>query len=195
MAWLNTTGWAEWARMSSVVRRSVCEQSRITPAALAASTMRRPQRGQTLRLVVAAARDAVVAVVGEVHLAHAKIAVQRHHLGPFEQRQSAFEVKTDREFSLVTRAFDVRYRVGQQIAFGMRGDLCTKGGDHRQDLRERVHVHAHIDAHVVHAGGAVALQWCKRGVGVQGQTGVGFPEDHVSARWRVAAQWHRFCNP
>ena len=88
-----------------------------------------------------------------MHLAHAKIAVQRHHLRLLEQRHGAFEVKADCELARCGGCANVLRRVGHHIAFRLCGDRRAKAGDHRHYLRHRVHVHADVDRHIVHAGG------------------------------------------
>ncbi len=96
--------------MSSELRRSVWAQSISTPASFTASTMRRPSGGQALRGVVAATGHGVVAVVGEVDLAHTQIAKEGDHVGLLEQGQGAFEVEAHGQLPVGARASRCRTR-------------------------------------------------------------------------------------
>ena len=137
------------------------------------------QRCQALFDVMATARNAVVSVIGQVHLPHTKASVQRHHLGLLEQWHGAFEVEADCQFSFGGRLFDVLHRGRQHIPFRMRCDVGAKAGDDGHHLRQWVHVHADIDRHVVDAGCVQPVYRREVGLWVQGQAGMGFPVDHL----------------
>jgi hypothetical protein len=63
----------------------------------------------------------------------------------------------------------------QHVSLRLGGEPTTKCGDHRQDLMQGIHVHAHIDADIVNTQRTVALQRLEAGRRVQRQAGVGFP--------------------
>jgi len=79
--------------------------------------------------VVAAVRDAIVAVVGEVNLAHAKVAVLRHAIGTLLERQGALEIEADREAARVARVLDVRDGPGEHVAIRLRRRSLAKAAD------------------------------------------------------------------
>ena len=140
-----------------------------------------PKRGEALLNIMAATSDAVVAVIGQVHLAHAQALVQRHHVGLLQQGHSTFQVKADGELPLGSGAFHVLNGVGQHKALRLSRHADTEASNGLHHLRQRVHVHADVDRHIMHAGSVKALDRCKTGLRVQRQAGMGFPVDHDNA--------------
>ena len=64
----------------------------------------------------------------------------------------------------------------------MRRDRRAEAADDGHHLRQRVHVHADVDRHVVDAGGVQPVDRREIGVRVQRQAGVGFPDESSAAR-------------
>ena len=117
------------------------------------------QRGQAAFDVMAAIGHAVVAVVGKVNLPHTKVTVQRHHVRLIEQRHRTFKVKPDGEHTIGRSLANVCNAAGQPEALRRGGNFGAKRRQHRHDLRDRIHVHADVDRHIVHAGFAQPVQW------------------------------------
>jgi hypothetical protein len=141
------------------------------------------ERREPARDVVAAVGHAVVAVVREVDLAHAEVAVERDGRRLLHQRHGAFEVEADRELAARLRPLDRFHAVRQHVAVGMRGDPRAEPGDHRQDLRDRIHVHADVERDVIDAGRAVGVERREVRARMQRQARVGFPLDHRRTHW------------
>lgn len=137
-----------------------------------------PQRRQALLHIMAAACHAVVAVVGQVNLAHAQALVQGYHVGLLQQRHGALKVKADGDLALGLGPLDVLDAARLDKAVWLCRNTGPKAGNGLHDLRERVHVHANIDRHIVHTSLAKALNRRKTSLRMQGQAGVGFPMDH-----------------
>ena len=137
------------------------------------------ERGQRNVLVVAAAADAVVAVVGEVDLADAEVPKDKNHLGALAEGDAALEIERHRQLSFSLGAQHIRDTLGRDEEVGVGEQLGAEARDHRQDLTQRVHVHADVDRDEGDAGREVPLQDREVGVGMKRHAGVGIPDQGV----------------
>ena len=128
-------------------------------------------------LVVAAAAERVVAVVGEVDLPHAEVEEETHRLRPAEQRQAALQVERDREPARPPRRLDLGDAAGEREAVLVPAQLRAKAGQDGHDLPDRVHVHADIDRDEVDPLRPVPFEDGEIGIGVQRQAGMCVPDE------------------
>ena len=135
-------------------------------------------------VVIAAAADRIVAVVGQVDLADAEIMEQLNHFDPLAQRHAALKIERYRQLARRLGAHDVGGFIDGDEQIGPGGDLGAKAGQRGQDLRQRVHVHADIDRYEIDPGAPVPVQHAEIGIRVQGQAGVAVPDERRVRRAR-----------
>ncbi len=123
---------------------------------------------------VASPRHVVVAVVGEMDLADAEVAIEPQHGEVALEHGGALEVEADRQLAVALRLPHFRYAAGQHEAIAMVGDP----GD-------RIEVHPDIDRDVVGAGPAMALQRRHALLRQERQAGMRIP--HQGGRMEVGS--------
>ena len=73
------------------------------------------ERGQATISAMAAPRDRVIAIVGEMDLAHSEIAKQTRHGEIVFQHHGAFQIESDCELALALGPTDIGHCSGQDI--------------------------------------------------------------------------------
>jgi hypothetical protein len=114
--------------------------------------------GEAAVVVLAAAADAVVAVVGQQHPAHAQCVVSLDQAQLIADRVGAFNVEADGELAFRASALDVVGRVDQRVPVAMRQEPVAHRGERAQMVFHALVTEADVEDCRVHAGLAVALQ-------------------------------------
>src|SRR5260221_11715513 len=135
------------------------------------------ERRQRDIAAVAAAGDRVVAVIGEMDLTDAEIAIEPDHRRIVLEHDRAFEVEGDGELALAYGALDIGERPSEQETVVMRGEPGAETRDAAHHMRERVHVHPDIERDEADAGGAMPLERLHRMAGYQRQAGMRVPDE------------------
>lgn len=133
--------------------------------------------GEADIIIVTAAADGIVAVIDQVHLPHAEIAIDLHHRDVLQQHLGAFEVERDAKLARRLCRLHVRHGFDQHEFVGVPAQPVPEPGDGLHHLVDRVHVHADIDRHEIETRSLVPPQHAHVDAGQQRQAGMGVPAD------------------
>ena len=106
-----------------------------------------PEIGEPRIVVLAAAAEAVVEVVGDQHPAHAEGVVRFDKLGQIVHGHPTFEVERNAQLSLPLGTTDVAHLVNQQVPLGMLFDPAPERGQHLEPEVPGELVEGNIEAH------------------------------------------------
>jgi len=130
---------------------------------------RAAERGQAGVLVLAAAAEPVVAVVGQQHPAHAELAVQRNQARLVGDRVAALDVEADGQPPAGACALDVVDAVDQHVVLGPRQKPVPEHRQHADVFLDALLAEADVEHRDVDACIAVALQPGQEGLVMRAQ--------------------------
>src|SRR5579883_3342210 len=132
-------------------------------------------------LVLAAAGEGIITVIGEEQPAHAELVVERYEARLLVETIATLDVEADRQSSFLWRLLDVAGPLHQKIVLRVRLDPMPEIRDESDGVLIRSGIKSHVERHRVDARSLVSLELSNRAcfAGTDCRAGVVVPDQNV----------------